>query len=289
MKILISILALLLLSFITYIIFNMRRGHRIAVHLYSFGGVYDSILSQTTSKELALESALAQFKTCPRFCHLTDEDIQFIVSILAPLPDPKKIIEKVVLQMDSKKAVKALKDRTFLEEIAKIYNNSEAKTSGDEIKLESLKEKAENLVDACRTLLGIQQPTLYRSYPELLTLSDDTKVTFFGTIAFVCTACVSLHFDVAEKDRTSLELIVQNQLREWHPDAIDEYENIYNFISKQLLKETDRAKRGALLFDLAGIWAVARITNEEAVKGKSVEIAKTLSNLFLQETSGYWK
>ena len=176
-----------------------------------------------------------------------------------------------------------------MEEIAKIYNNSEAKTSDEAIKLENLQEKAENLVDTCRTLLGILQPTLYRSYPELLTLSDDTKVTFFGTIAFVCTACVRLHFDTDEKDRTPLELIVQNQLREWHPDATDEYVNIYNFISKQLVKEPDRAKRGDLLFDLAGIWAVARITNEEEVKGKSVEIAKTLSNLFLQETSGYWK
>lgn len=156
------------------------------------------------------------------------------------------------------------------------------------IKQKYLEEKADNLVDSCRTFLGIIQPSYYRQYPELLTLSDDTKITFYGTIAFAYCACVRLHFDVDEEHRTPLELIVQKQLREWHPEAIAEYESLLKFISQQLLKEPDRGKRGDLLFELAGRWAVLKVTNEDIVKGKGFAIAKTLADLFLQEISGYW-
>lgn len=161
--------------------------------------------------------------------------------------------------------------------------------SKNDVKYKTLEERAENIVDVCRTLLGILQPTLYRDYPELLTIQDDTKFTYFGTIAFVWTACARLHFDVPKESRTKIELIVQNQLKEWHPDALNEYEKIHAFVSQKLLKETDRKKRGDLLFELSGKWVVSRVTNEEGVKGKGLEIATVISDLFLQETSGYWK
>lgn len=288
MTIVISIISLLIVAVIVSVVFGMKRGYRIAEHLHMFDLLYDNILSQTNSKEIALESGLVQFKLCPRYSKLTDDDIKLIVSNLAPLPDPKKIFNKIVLQMDSKKAVMALKDENFLNEIVKIYNKPKLDSSV-ETDRSSLQNKAEDLVDACRTLIGVIQPTLYRNYPELLTLPDDTRVTYFGTIACVWTACVRLHFDVPKEDRTPLELIVQEQLLYWHPEALQEYKNINSFVSHYLLSEPDRAKRGNFLFDLAGIWVVAKITNEEEVKGKGLEIANTFSDFFIQETSGYWK
>ncbi|MEW5743808.1 MAG: hypothetical protein AB1805_00020 [Nitrospirota bacterium] len=288
MTIILAILGALMVAFIIYLGINARRGHRIAVHLDMFERLYDKTFADTKSKNLALSTGLMQFKICPRFSQLTSDDIDSITSILAPLSDPKAIISRIVLQMDSKRAVRALKDADFLADIAKIYEKQPSKELSD-AETEILEEKAEDLLASCRTLLGILQPTLYRKYPELLTLSDDTKVTFFGTIAFVWTACVRLHFDVSEERRTAIERLVQDELEKWHPDALNEYVNLHRFASERLEQEPDREERGHLVFALAALWAVAKITNEDQVTGKGIEIAETLAALFLEETTGYWK
>jgi hypothetical protein len=121
MMIILTILGISLAAFIIYLGVNAIRGHRISVHLRMFERLYDKTFADTKSKQLALSTGLMQFKICPRFSRLTSDDIDLITSILAPLPDPKEIVRKIVLQMDSKRAVKAFKDANFLANIAKLY------------------------------------------------------------------------------------------------------------------------------------------------------------------------
>lgn len=65
----------------------------------------------------ALRESLAVFKSCPRFNNtLTDSDLERFVSIIGPLHNPKNIVGKLVLKMQSTNAVLAFQNEKFLKE-----------------------------------------------------------------------------------------------------------------------------------------------------------------------------
>lgn len=111
-------------SVATFLYANARRGHLIGVNLFKFEKLYDDILVKQGSKQIALKGALQIFKECPTLKKLSDDDIEKFVSIIGILPDPKNIVDKIVLRLDSAKALKAFRDEAFLREIALVYGRT---------------------------------------------------------------------------------------------------------------------------------------------------------------------
>ncbi|PIV85005.1 MAG: hypothetical protein COW52_04550 [Nitrospirae bacterium CG17_big_fil_post_rev_8_21_14_2_50_50_9] len=52
---------------------------------------------------------------------LNDSDCKRIVDVIGDVPDPKKVIRKMIMDMDSSKALVALRDENLLRDIAGIY------------------------------------------------------------------------------------------------------------------------------------------------------------------------
>lgn len=118
MKYIMVALGALLLSLIIFLVSRSIRGHRIAAHLLKFEGVYDDTYSETKSKELSLRNAMSVFRTCPILKQLTDSEHNRIVEILKESLDPKKVVDTIVLRMDSQKSLSAFRNDEFLNKMA---------------------------------------------------------------------------------------------------------------------------------------------------------------------------
>lgn len=120
MKLLLIVIGAPILLLICYCLYRMKVGHVVAVHLYRFETIYDKIIEETKSKELALRHSLVTFKECPILNRLSDDDYEQIVRILKEAPFPKKIINKIILKTDTKTSLKALKNTDVLTKMAAV-------------------------------------------------------------------------------------------------------------------------------------------------------------------------
>jgi hypothetical protein len=121
LAILAAILVLFVL-FMAYTAHKMRSGHLIGVHVVKFEDVYDRALKAHGSRKDALREALLVLRTCPKLKELGDNDVKRIVDLVGELPDPKKIITAIIMEMDSSRALAALRDEKFLGDVAVLYN-----------------------------------------------------------------------------------------------------------------------------------------------------------------------
>ncbi len=121
-----SLIGIFLLLFLIYLYVNGRRGLNISKSLYLFKENYDDLLIKSGSKERALREALEVFKSCPRFNQLSDSDLDRLALIIGPLNDPKNIVERIIMKMDSKDALRAFHDEKFLQQLVSLdkkYHN----------------------------------------------------------------------------------------------------------------------------------------------------------------------
>jgi hypothetical protein len=120
MKILILVICAPILLLILYVIYRMRIGHLVALHLYRFETIYDSVFQETQSIEKALSQSLPIFSGCPILNRLRQEDYERIVEILKKSPFPKKIIQSIVMGFDAKTILRSLQDTDFLSKMARV-------------------------------------------------------------------------------------------------------------------------------------------------------------------------
>jgi len=99
----------------------MRIGHLIGVHVFKFESVYDLAFKEHGSRKDALRKALSVFGTCPKLKNLSESDFKRIVDVIGDVPDPKKVITKMIMDLDSSKALAALRDENLFRDIAAIY------------------------------------------------------------------------------------------------------------------------------------------------------------------------
>lgn len=111
------ITGLIVILFIAFIFINLVRGHAIFLHLHQFDNIYEAVWAESDSKLTALKSALQVFKQCPRLKILSDEELEKVAFIVSKANNPKKIIDTIVMEMDSKETVQALRDEAFLQKM----------------------------------------------------------------------------------------------------------------------------------------------------------------------------
>jgi hypothetical protein len=119
--VLIWVIAVIIAVVLFMVFRKARKGHKIGTHLFMFGNYYDDILNTTGSKEVALRQSLEVFKNCPGFDKLSDKDYDVFTKIIGPLPNPKNIVEKIILQLDSSRVVQVFRDENFLKKMASVY------------------------------------------------------------------------------------------------------------------------------------------------------------------------
>jgi hypothetical protein len=152
----------------------------------------------------------------------------------------------------------------------------------------ALEEKAAQVPDVCRMMIGLDEHRFRRDYPGFFEFPDAKYFTIYSTVACALTACIRLHFDVIEEQRTSIEMIVQNNLAELYPEALEDFQDAYRFVSERIMLESDRKMRGQLLFQLAASWVLQRILGHEPGE-KDLDLVDNLAALFIEETSRCWK
>lgn len=109
-----------LVLFMTNLIVRSRRGFSIGKHLYLFGVAYDDVYNKTGEKFRAIETAFAVFHTCPGLRELNAEEIEAAVVVLSLAPDPKWVVEQLMLKFDSQNMLRAFRDVNFLTKVVDV-------------------------------------------------------------------------------------------------------------------------------------------------------------------------
>jgi hypothetical protein len=124
MSIIIGIAILIVIIIVILIVVSLARGAgrgwKIAQQLHAFVATYQRSVNSGVSRDDALQSALQQLRQAPRFKALSDDDIGMVVRTLSGLQNPELLIEKMVMKVDSRKAVRMLKDPKFMKDILEI-------------------------------------------------------------------------------------------------------------------------------------------------------------------------
>lgn len=97
----------------------MRSNLLIAKHLDLFNEIYDEEYRNSGSKILALQFALSVLKKSPRFNVLTGEELNSAAEILKDSDDPRRVINKIVSELDHKKAIQAFRDQGLLRKLSR--------------------------------------------------------------------------------------------------------------------------------------------------------------------------
>ena len=118
--IILSVMGAVVVLYAMQMAVRSKRGLATAVHLHRFGIAYDELYRETGSKVAALEAAFREFETCPGMKDLTVDEVQAAVVVLSLAPDPKWVVEKLVLKFDSQHMPKAFRDLNFLSSVVDV-------------------------------------------------------------------------------------------------------------------------------------------------------------------------
>ena len=109
----------------------MRASLLYSASIYN---IYEAVWAESDSKLTALKNALQVFKQCPRLKILSDKELEKVAFIVSKADNPKKIIRTIVMELDSKETVQALRDEAFLQ---KMVNDSLEEQMSEELPLQS--------------------------------------------------------------------------------------------------------------------------------------------------------
>ena len=101
------------LVLIVFFVFSRVRS------LPIFYASYNATMDETGSPEEALRRTVSIFAERPPFDILTEHDIERLVTLFAPLPDPK-VLGRIFLELDKMGDASALKDADRVAEMVQI-------------------------------------------------------------------------------------------------------------------------------------------------------------------------
>ncbi len=156
-----------------------------------------------------------------------------------------------------------------------------------ELSRKTLLEKAQDAPISLRILMDSLQNRLERDYHQVLLLRRWDTFSFAGTVAGCVGLALRLHFDVPERERTSIELAMRDVLQKRFPEAEQVYGDCNRFLTESLA-EIPRAERGKHLFVLLGLWVFATVADGETVE-KEEWIVGQIAEMLQNETIGFWK
>lgn len=151
----------------------------------------------------------------------------------------------------------------------------------------SLADKAEEAPRSFKILLRAIQVRLEKTTPSLLIMPAWKNFSIAGTVAGCVSLAVRLGYDVPEEKRTELELKMRESLNRTYPNTERLYTDCHNVLLGSLA-DMPRGERSQHIFPLVAEW-VAIITTGEKGGEAHAQIKKQLSQLYKNETIGYWR
>ena len=151
----------------------------------------------------------------------------------------------------------------------------------------TLEEKASGAATLFRILMETMQTRLENMYPNVMLMPHWNQFVVAGTVAGCTALALRLHNDVPEQDRTTTELKMREHLQHRFPDSEHLYEECYRFMTQSLM-DIPRPERPSLIFPFLAMWVVAAVSESVDIDGQENIVAE-LAEVYLNETSGYWK
>lgn len=109
--------AVLVVALLIQFIVNSRRGLSMAAHLHEFDVSYDGAMQQSFCKEHALREAFKALRNCPGICQLDDREVASALAVIEKSPNPKQIVDGLILRLSSKTLPLALRNTNFLKDM----------------------------------------------------------------------------------------------------------------------------------------------------------------------------
>jgi len=149
-----------------------------------------------------------------------------------------------------------------------------------------LVEKAEDAPISLRILMEALQRRLEREYPQVLLCPRWSAFVLAGVVGGCVALAIRLHFDVAESERTSLELKMREVLQRRFPGSEQAYENCYHFVTDSL-QDIARGERGKYFFVLVAMWVLAAVSEGNEIESQE-HIVAPIADIYQNETIGFW-
>ncbi len=152
-------------------------------------------------------------------------------------------------------------------------------------------DKAKDLLENSRLYTKVIAGRLRRDYPNAFRdVNSIERFEFFSTIAQVFLTCIRLYFEVGEELRTPLEITVKGCIDDWYFEGMNAYDDVKQFVTKNIIKEPDRGKRSLLLYELVASWTIKRTMHDSTEPPIELnDILASLSTYFIDGSVGYWK
>ena len=125
MKLFIVFILSIIFLAVYWIYFRFKRGYDVTKCMIVFVEYYEHLIAQSYSKKEALEESFKAFNNCPWLRDLTDQDIKKIVNIIGEVPNPPKVISKILIELSAEKAYHFLRDEYQLNEVLAIYRKKQ--------------------------------------------------------------------------------------------------------------------------------------------------------------------
>jgi hypothetical protein len=103
-----------MLLFVVFTVRSMRRGHRIGAATVVFCQGYEELIRDGVPKADALRDCFSYLKRTYPFTDLRMQDLEWLTDSLVELDSPHKLVEKMIIDNDSKQALAMLKDQEFM-------------------------------------------------------------------------------------------------------------------------------------------------------------------------------
>jgi hypothetical protein len=223
-----------------------------------------------------------------KFIQIPISWVSFAIGIGLSIPVGKLIklhmLEKPLKKIEDEKA-------EYIRRLERLKQQFESTNSTETFIKSVLLDKARELADSCRILVGIIEPRILKKYPELAVGQESHWFTMYGTVACVACACIRIGGDVPKEYRTDVEIEARQGLEEWYDESIKSFEEAIEYIKEHILDEQDRKKRYFHIFQLSALWFVGKLMSIESI---SIDdkfantIASDIADIFRNETAGYW-
>jgi len=154
-------------------------------------------------------------------------------------------------------------------------------------KTKSLAEKAADAPISFLMMVDVIQTLLEREHPQVMLLPHWSSFHMLATVGGCTALALRLHFEVAESQRTHLEMTMREILLKRFPVAESAWVDSHRFMT-ECLGEIPRSERGKAVFPLIALWVVRVVSEGKPVQDEEL-IAGKLTQLYQNETAGFWK
>ena len=160
----------------------------------------------------------------------------------------------------------------------------------DNVKINSQQTRnAENLVSLAKFTAITSQSSAFRLFPQLESASKIRSWDFFCTVLATWSALLKIKTFVKDiKFANELQELVFIKLKEFHPSAVDAYDDFDNFLINHLKNQSQSVINPEVVKTIAGLWIVWNLTEKQSIQDERA-IVSVLGEVFFTGFAFYFE